>query len=172
MVRTQCLAGSRGPEMAAGKLTVRFARAPRATERNSGDPDVVDVAMNGHHEDLVIATSFTNPAEDRVIELRVAPERAGSRNGAGLRQSSRSPEATPTHALSAAAQVPELVLALTRREREVLSLLAQRLTNSEIAERLFISRSTVATHVLNVLAKLGATNRREAAAIAIRLNLV
>src|SRR5262245_10126438 len=111
MDRARCLVEGRRPRMAAGKLTVRFARTPRATERNSGDPDVVEVAMDGHHEDLVIATSFTNPGEDRVIELRVAPESAGSRNGAGLGQRSRSPEKTPLRALPAAAQVPELVLA-------------------------------------------------------------
>lgn len=65
-----------------------------------------------------------------------------------------------------------LLFDLTRREREILDLLCQRLTNSEIAERLFISRSTVATHVINLLAKLGAGNRREAAAIAARQGLV
>lgn len=64
--------------------------------------------------------------------------------------------------------VPEL----TRRERQVLALLCQRLTNPEIAERLYISRSTVATHVIHLLAKLGAANRREAAALAVRHGLI
>jgi DNA-binding CsgD family transcriptional regulator len=62
--------------------------------------------------------------------------------------------------------------ALTSREEEVLDLLTQRLTNAEIAERLFISPRTAGTHVANLLAKLGAANRRQAAAIAVRHGLI
>ena len=61
---------------------------------------------------------------------------------------------------------------LTFREQEVLALLCQRLTDSEIAARLFISPKTAGHHVSNILAKLGAANRREAAAIAARRGLV
>ena len=61
---------------------------------------------------------------------------------------------------------------LTRREREILGLLCQRLTDQEIAAQLFISPKTAGYHVSNILGKLGATNRREAAAIAVRHALV
>jgi DNA-binding CsgD family transcriptional regulator/tetratricopeptide (TPR) repeat protein len=61
---------------------------------------------------------------------------------------------------------------LTRREREVLGLLCQRLTDAEIADRFFLSRRTVEHHVSSILGKLGAANRRDAAAIAARLALV
>lgn len=55
---------------------------------------------------------------------------------------------------------------LTAREREVLDVLATGATNKAIAERLFISEKTVSVHVTNLLAKLGAANRTEAAALA------
>jgi DNA-binding CsgD family transcriptional regulator len=61
----------------------------------------------------------------------------------------------------------ETVEPLTRREREVLNLIAQGLTNKEIGQTLFISDSTAKVHVTNILRKLGAKTRAEAAARAI-----
>ena len=57
---------------------------------------------------------------------------------------------------------------LTAREREVLDHLVEGRTNGEIASLLFISTKTVSVHVSNILAKLGAATRTEAAAIARR----
>ncbi|HEU0163571.1 MAG TPA: LuxR C-terminal-related transcriptional regulator [Thermomicrobiales bacterium] len=54
---------------------------------------------------------------------------------------------------------------LSRREREVLVLIAQGMTDREIAERLFISRPTVSKHVTSILAKLGVPTRAAAAAL-------
>jgi DNA-binding NarL/FixJ family response regulator len=57
---------------------------------------------------------------------------------------------------------------LTERELEVLRLLARGLSNREIGAELFITPKTASVHVSNILAKLGASSRTEAAAIAHR----
>jgi DNA-binding CsgD family transcriptional regulator/tetratricopeptide (TPR) repeat protein len=65
-----------------------------------------------------------------------------------------------------------LVEPLTPREREVLGYVASGWTNRRIGEALFISEKTVGVHVSNLMGKLGAANRAEAALIGDRLGLV
>jgi len=60
---------------------------------------------------------------------------------------------------------------LTKREREVLALVAGGLPNGEIARRLFISERTVEHHVSAVLAKTGAASRLAAAQRAVQLGI-
>ncbi|GAB4084216.1 helix-turn-helix transcriptional regulator [Myceligenerans cantabricum] len=61
---------------------------------------------------------------------------------------------------------------LTEREEEVLTLVAQGLSNRQIGERLYISTKTVSVHVSNVMAKLGASGRAEAVSLAHRRGLL
>jgi NarL family two-component system response regulator LiaR len=61
---------------------------------------------------------------------------------------------------------------LTPREREVLVLLVDGMPNRDIAEALALSHGTVRVYVSNILSKLGASNRTEAASLALRHNLV
>jgi NarL family two-component system response regulator LiaR len=61
---------------------------------------------------------------------------------------------------------------LTTREGEVLALLVEGLSNAEIAAQLHVTVATVKYHVSNILSKLGATNRTEAAALARQYGLV
>ena len=80
-------------------------------------------------------------------------------------------EALPAGSASTRA-LDELAESLTRRELEVLQMLAAGLSNKEIAVRLGISEHTVKFHVASILGKLGATSRTEAVSLGIRRGLV
>jgi two-component system, NarL family, response regulator YdfI len=84
---------------------------------------------------------------------------------------SHTAEAIPAASAPTAA-LDELTESLTRREVEVLQMLAGGLSNKEIAARLSISDHTVKFHVASILGKLGAASRTEAVSIGIRRGLV
>ena len=83
-----------------------------------------------------------------------------------------SPGGTPATPGSApAARPPDPPDGLTQREVEILSLIAQGLTNGEIAERLFLSNHTIKTHINRIFAKTGSRDRVAAIAYAQRHNI-
>lgn len=86
----------------------------------------------------------------------LAPEAAQA-----LIEATRAPEAGPEPGYD-----------LTPREREVLALMVEGLNNPQIGERLFISVTTVRSHVSSIFSKLGVSNRAEAVALAVRNKLV
>jgi DNA-binding NarL/FixJ family response regulator len=61
---------------------------------------------------------------------------------------------------------------LTKREREILALVAEGLSNREIADRLVLSPETVKSHVAAILEKLNVSDRTQAAIYAVRNGLV
>ena len=80
-------------------------------------------------------------------------------------------EPAATTATPQAPPSPTVSLGLTRREAEVLALVAEGRTNRQIAQALFITEKTASLHVSHILAKLGVAGRGEAAALAHRLGL-
>jgi DNA-binding NarL/FixJ family response regulator len=113
---------------------------------------------------LARALTSQTPAA-AVVEARVALE-AFERLGA-TRDAAAA--AAVLRELGAPARVfPKGYGPLTRRETEVLSLLAEGCSNAEIAKRLYISRRTAEHHVASILSKLGLRNRAAAAAYALR----
>jgi LuxR family maltose regulon positive regulatory protein len=84
------------------------------------------------------------------------------------------PDAEPEKADSTQMQSPEteLVEPLSEREIEVLQLIAEGLTNQEVASRLFLAVSTVKVHTRNIYGKLGVTNRTQAVARARALGIL
>ena len=111
-------------------------------------------------------SGLVTPAEQEHAVAITAAETAAREVLSSDRSSSTLSGTTPN------APSPRVQFDLTFREQEVLAFLCQRWTDPEIAAHLFISPKTVGKHVSNILGKLGVSNRREAAATAVRHALV
>ena len=109
------------------------------------------------------------PGDISPDQLVAALEAAAS--GLFVLHPSHANEALPAGSAPARA-LDDLAESLTRRELEVLQMLAAGLSNKEIAARLNISEHTVKFHVASILGKLGAASRTEAVSLAIRRGLV
>ncbi|MGP3968626.1 helix-turn-helix transcriptional regulator [Streptomyces sp. 6N223] len=115
------------------------------------------------------AAALIRPAHAVARELGAAPlceriERLAARTRIDL--------AAPEPEMGSAPAPAADPFGLTRRERDVLALVAAGRSNRQIAEELFISPKTASVHVSNILAKLEVSGRGEAAALAHRLRLV
>ena len=79
--------------------------------------------------------------------------------------------AVPSAGSAPAASATEPPDGLTHREVEILGLIAQGLTNPEIAQRLFLSNHTIKTHISRIFAKTGSRDRAAAIGYAHRHNI-
>jgi NarL family two-component system response regulator LiaR len=134
-------------------------------------PQVRVVALTSFQEKELVRDALRAGAISYLIKNVSADELVEAIRAAHAGRSTLAPEAL--QALIQSDQ-PEFTPGydLSARERQVLALLVQGLSNPEIADRLSVSRSTAKAHVSSILSKLGVSSRAEAAALAVEHKLV
>jgi NarL family two-component system response regulator LiaR len=134
-------------------------------------PETRILALTSFVENEILQAALEAGAVGYLLKNISAAELAEAIKTANVGKPTLAPEATQAliHAVTAP---PSLGHDLTPREFDVLNHLAEGLTNAEVAQRLGISPSTVKNHISNILSKLGAASRTEAATIALKHKLV
>jgi NarL family two-component system response regulator LiaR len=133
-------------------------------------PDVKVIALTSFLEDDLVQGALQAGATGYLMKNVSARELAAAIRSAYAGKMTLSPEATQV-LVQGKLQSRDFA-ELTEREREVLKLMVDGLSNSEIAERLVVSVSTVKYHISNILSKLGVENRVSAVTTAIQKKLV
>jgi NarL family two-component system response regulator LiaR len=136
-------------------------------------PTVQVIALTSFKEDDLVQGVLAAGAIGYLLKNVAADELADAIRAAYVGRPTLAPEATRALIHSATQpKVQPLGHDLTERERDVLALMVTGMNNSEIAEKLVVSRSTVKYHVSNILSKLQASSRTEAVAYALQQNLL
>lgn len=133
-------------------------------------PDTEVIALTSVLEDEKVIGAIKAGAIGYLLKDTQADELCRAIKAAAAGQVQLSPQAAAR--LMREVRAPESPEPLTERETEVLRLLAQGLSNKEIAQALTIGEKTVKTHVSNILAKLNVPSRTQAALYAVRIGLV
>jgi NarL family two-component system response regulator LiaR len=134
-------------------------------------PQVHVVVLTSFYDKDLVQRAMQAGAVGYLVKGVSADELAQAIRAAHAGRSILAPEAIEA-LVQAADSAPKPGKDLSVRELEVLALMAEGLSNAEIAQRLTISVSTVKYHVRGILSKLGAASRAEAVALALQHDLI
>jgi NarL family two-component system response regulator LiaR len=134
-------------------------------------PTVQVLALTSFRDEELVQRALQAGAIGYLLKNVSADDLATAIRAAQAGRPTLAPEATQA-LVHAAVRPPVPGQDLTPREREVLALMVQGLSNTAIAARLVVSPSTAKAHVSSILAKLGVTSRTEAVALALQHRLV
>jgi NarL family two-component system response regulator LiaR len=134
-------------------------------------PQVQVIALTSFKEMELIKNALAAGAIGYLLKDVSADELARAIRAAHFGRATLCPEAIQT-LVEIENQQPAPAIDLTKREREVLTLMIEGLNNTQIAGRLTVSPSTVKSHVSNILSKLGASSRTEAVTLVLRNRII
>ncbi|MBN2119081.1 MAG: response regulator transcription factor [Anaerolineales bacterium] len=134
-------------------------------------PQVQVIALTSFKEGDLVKNALEAGAIGYLLKDVSADELAQAIRAAHAGRATLSPEAAQA-LVETTNQPPVPGLDLTERELEVLALMVEGLSNTQIAGRLTVSSSTIKSHVSNILSKLGVSSRTEAVTLALRNRII
>jgi NarL family two-component system response regulator LiaR len=165
------LCGLRSPDVVLMDLMMPEIDGAMAT-KNIRDlyPNIRVLILTSFHEQNLVQSAIQAGAIGYLLKTVSAEELTQAIRAAHQGRRTLAPEAT--EALVQATQPKAFGSDLTEREREILALLAQGMTNNEISQKLFIAVPTVKFHITNLFSKMRVESRTEAVLAAIKNKLV
>jgi NarL family two-component system response regulator LiaR len=136
------------------------------------NPGTQVIALTSFQEENLIEKALQAGAIGYLLKNVSAAELAQAIREAHAGRSTLAPEATEVLIRATRQRAAQSDYGLSEREKEVLTLLVEGLSNAEIADRLVVSVATAKFHVRSILNKLGVSSRSEATALAWKQNLV